>query len=391
MYIIILKFRTTGGVWVEETGRVKVVFSMGIAAAAASVAAARFLFGRDCCHVLVKVQGDQDVAVPVTGCLRTERGAEAWVTRDGGDDPDVTNGVVIVSAVEVSEDSGVTVLGGKGVGVVASPGLMVPPGRTAIHPGPLALIRKSLERELPFGKGARVTISIPNGEELAKRTYNPRLGIVGGLSIFDTPLVATHLNADSITAGIKQSLSELESAGARNVCLVPGNYGRRMALILGVPESMIVNISNCVGESLAIVGNLGFENVLMIGQIGKLAKFASGSYDTHNSRSGGRMEAIAAYAALHGAESEDVRDILDSSMPDEIAARISKTDWGAAALHELTMRVVRTARSVATGIADCAALTFSLPDRELARTSNVAPLLRSIKEDALRLAGTALK
>ena len=367
----------------EET--VRVVFSMGIAAAAAAVAAVRFLSGRDCCHVLVRVQGDRDVAVPVTGCLRTEKGAEAWVTRDGGDDPDVTNGVVIVSAVEVAEDFGVTVLGGKGVGVVTSPGLMVPPGRTAIHPGPLALIRKSLERELPFGKGARVTISIPNGEELAKRTYNPRLGIVGGLSIFDTTLIATHLNGDAMSADIKQSLSDLAAAGVRNICLVPGNYGRRMALILGVPENMIVNISNFVGESLAIVGNLGFENVLMVGQIGKMAKFASGSYDTHNARSGGRMETIAAYAALHGAGSEEVREILGSSMPDEIAARISKESWGAAALHELTQRAAKTARSIATGIADCGALTFSLPDRELARTPNVDALIENIKDDALRL------
>ncbi|MDR3321655.1 MAG: cobalt-precorrin-5B (C(1))-methyltransferase CbiD [Synergistaceae bacterium] len=357
-------------------------FTTGTAAAAASVAAARFLLDRGCCSILLRLPAGMEVTIPITGCLRTNNGAEAWVTKDAGDDPDVTHGAVIVASVEILEVSGVTILGGKGVGVVTMPGLPVPPGKAAINPGPMALIRKSLESELPQGNGALVSISIPNGEELAKRTYNPRLGILGGLSILGTTGIVSPMSSEAIVGTIKSELSMLSASGARILCLVPGNYGRRMAMLLGVPEKMIVNISNFAGDALAISGNLGFEKLLLIGQIGKFAKLSAGSLDTHSSKSDGRLEALAAYSALHGASSAEVREILDSSMADEVATRISKTAWGALALKELVERIVRTALVGATGISECACLTFSLPDRELARTPNLDALIEEIKIDA---------
>jgi cobalt-precorrin-5B (C1)-methyltransferase len=360
-------------------------FTTGAAAAAASVAAVRFLLDRSCRDILLHLPTGRDVVIPVTGCLRTEKGAEAWVTKDAGDDPDVTHGAVLVSSVEMQEASGVTILGGKGVGVVTKPGLPVPPGKAAINPGPMALIRKSLEAELTQGNGALVSISIPNGEELAKRTYNPRLGIVGGLSILGTTGIVSPMSSEAIVGTIKSELSMLSASGANIACLVPGNYGRRMAMLLGVPEKMIVNISNFAGDALAISGNLGFEKLLLIGQIGKFAKLSAGSLDTHSSKSDGRLEALAAYSALHGASSGDVREILDSTMADEVATRISKTAWGVLALNELVERIVRTALVGATGISECACLTFSLPDRELSRTSNLGPMIEEIKSHSREL------
>lgn len=360
-------------------------FTTGTAAAAAAVAAVRFQAGLGCSDISLKLPGGREVTIPVTGCRRTEEGTEAWVTKDAGDDPDITHGAVIVSSVVVSDDMGITILGGRGVGVVTKPGLPVPPGKSAINPGPMALIRNALSPELPQGKGARVVISIPNGEELAKRTYNPRLGIVGGLSILGTTGIVSPMSTEAILGTIKSELSMLSASGARIVCLAPGNYGRRMAMLLGVPEKMIVNISNFAGEALAMVGNVGFEKLILVGQIGKFAKLSAGSLDTHSSRSDGRLEAIAAYAALHGAGQDDVREILDSTMADEVATRISRTEWGAAALNELAKRIVRTALMGATGISECACLTFSLPDRELARTANLTALIEEIRADAQKL------
>jgi cobalt-precorrin-5B (C1)-methyltransferase len=357
-------------------------FTTGSAAAAAAVGAARFMFDRNCGSVALKLPGDKDIVIPITGCRRTEEGAEAWVTKDAGDDPDVTHGAVIVAEVIISDESGITILGGSGVGVVTKPGLLVPPGKAAINPGPMALIRKSLGQELPHGMGAKVTISVPRGEELASRTYNPRLGIVGGISILGTTGIVSPMSSDAVIGAIKSELSVLKAAGADIVCLVPGNYGRRMAALLGIPDKMIVNISNFVGGSLSMAGNLGFEKLILIGQIGKFAKLSAGSLDTRSSSSDGRLEAIAAYAALHGANSEDVRDILDSSMADEVATRISCTEWGAAALGELVSRIVRIALTGAAGISDCACLTFSLPDRELARTGNLDMLIGEIAENS---------
>ena len=177
----------------------------------------------------------------------------------------------------------------------------------------------------------------------------------------------------------------LSASGARLVCLVPGNYGRRMAMILGVPEHMIVNISNFVGDALSMSGNFGFEKLLLVGQIGKFSKLSAGSFNTHSSKSDGRLEALAAYSALHGASCADVRGILDSTMADEVAARILKAPWGTAALKELVGRIVKIALAAATGISECACLTFSLPDRELARTPNVDDLIAEIKENFKKL------
>jgi cobalt-precorrin-5B (C1)-methyltransferase len=357
-------------------------FTTGSAAAAAAVAAVCFLFDRSCGTVTLSLPGDQEIIIPVTGCRRTEEGAEGWITKDAGDDPDVTHGAVIVAEVKISDESGITILGGSGVGVVTKPGLLVPPGKAAINPGPMALIRKSLGQVLPQGMGAKVTISIPGGEELAKRTYNPRLGIIGGLSILGTTGIVSPMSSDAVIGTIKSELSVLRATGAGIVCLVPGNYGRRMAMLLGIPENMIVNIGNFVGESLGIVGNLSFEKLILIGQIGKFSKLSAGSLDTHSAKSDGRLEALAAYSALYGATSEDVREILDSSMADEIATRIAHTEWGLAALNDLVSRIVRIALLGATGISECACLTFSLPDRELARTDNFGGLTQEIKENA---------
>jgi cobalt-precorrin-5B (C1)-methyltransferase len=360
-------------------------FTTGSAAAAAAVAAVRFLFDESCGTVTLRLPGDKEIVIPVTGCRRTDEGAEGWITKDAGDDPDITHGAVIAADVKLSDESGITILGGNGVGVVTKPGLLVPPGKAAINPGPMALIRKSLGHVLPQGMGAKVIISIPGGEELAKRTYNPRLGIIGGLSILGTTGIVSPMSSDAVIGTIRSELSVLKAAGASIVCLVPGNYGRRMAMLLGIPEGMIVNISNFAGESLGMVGNLGFEKLILIGQIGKFAKLSAGSLNTHSAKSDGRLEAIAAYSALHGATSEDVREILDSSMADEVATRISRTEWGLAALNELASRIVRIARLGATGISGCACLTFSLPDRELARTGNLCGLIQEIKENAEKL------
>jgi cobalt-precorrin-5B (C1)-methyltransferase len=176
-----------------------------------------------------------------------------------------------------------------------------------------------------------------------------------------------------------EDLSWLSSQGASIVCLVPGNYGRRMALILGVPDAMIVNIGNFVGDSLTMAGNLGFDKLILIGQIGKFSRVAAGSLDTHNSRSDGRLEALAAYAALHGADREAVGDILACKIVDEVAAKITRMSWGREALSELVNRVSEIASSIAAGISECACLTFSLPDRELSRTSNLGGLIEEIK------------
>lgn len=365
---------------VEETNG----FTTGSAAAAAAVAALRFMSGKACNRVTLDLTNGMSVEIPITGCTAAENGAEAWVTKNAGSDPDVTHGAVIAAAVELSDIPGIVVLGGKGVGVVTKPGLPIPPGKAAINPAPMDLIRKSVTAELPPGGGARVTISVPEGEELAKRTYNPRLGIVGGISILGTTGIVHPMSNEAIIGTIKSELSVLRSSGCPSLCLVPGNYGRRMAMMLGVPPAAIVNMSNFAGEALRMADALVFERVLLVGQIGKFAKLAAGSLDTHSSRSDGRLEAIAAYSALHGAKQEDISRIFESTLAAEIATKITREPWGEAALNELTDRIASVAKATAPFLFECASLVFALPDRPLARTANFDALLEVVREDVAR-------
>ena len=354
----------------------------GTAAAGAAAAAIRFMRDLSCGSVKLKLPGDNEIIIPITGCQWADNGCEAWVTLDSGDVPDPTNGAVVVSRVEVCDDAGITVLGGQGVAVVTKPGHSIPIGRAAINPGTVVLIRKSMEGNMPPGKGARVTISIPNGEELAKRTHHPRLGLVGGLPVTGASGMISRLSSDEVHERVKSELTILSNRGASIVCMVPGNYGRRMALLLSVPDVMIVNVNNLIGDALSMVDNLGFEKLVLIGQIGKLSKLAAGSLDTHNAKSDGQLEALAAYSALYGADSDSIREILDGSMADEVAARIVRAEWGALALKEITKRAVKISLSIAAGISECSCLTFSLPDRELGRTPNLDAMIEEIKKSS---------
>ena len=357
-------------------------FTTGSAAAAAAVAALRFALGKPCSSVELSLPNGVKIAVPITGCIMTERGADAWVTKDAGDDPDVTHGAAIVSSVELLSEPGVRVQGGAGVGVVTKPGLPVPVGEPAINPAPMKLICESVAAELPEGRGALVTVSIPAGEELAKRTYNPRLGIVRGLSVLGTTGIVSPMSSEAIIGTIKSELSILRASGAEAVCLAPGNYGRCMAQKLGVPDRMTVSISNFAGEALKCAGELGFKKLLIIGQVGKIAKLSAGSLDTHSSKSDGRLEAIAAYAALCGASASDVRLILSATTADEASCAISGAEWGAAALTELVLRAAQKAL-IASGnsVSECACLSFALPDRELARTNNLEKIIIDIRNN----------
>ena len=356
-------------------------FTTGSAAAAAAVAALRFIMGKPCSSVELSLPNDVKIAVPITGCLMTDSGADAWVTKDAGDDPDVTHGAAIVSSVELLDEPGIRVRGGVGVGVVTKPGLPAAVGEPAINPAPMKLIRESVAAELPEGRGATVTVSIPAGEELAKKTYNPRLGIVKGLSVLGTTGIVSPMSSEAIIGTIKSELSMLRASGADAVCLAPGNYGRSMAQKLGVSDSMTVNISNFAGEALKCAGELGFKKLLLLGQIGKIAKLSAGSLDTHSSKSDGRLEAIAAYSALCGASAADIRLILSATTADEAACSIVKTEWGAAALTELVLRAADKAITASGGVlSKCACLTFALPDIELARTNNLDEIIIYIRD-----------
>ena len=354
-------------------------FTTGSAATAAALGAVRWLLARPVLRVALRLPDGGTLSIPLGGCRTVPGGAEAWVVKDAGDDPDVTHGLPVMARVRLLPGEEILLEGGEGVGTVTRPGLPVPVGERAINPGPRKMLLQHLRAELPPGLGASVVLSIPGGEEVAARTFNPRLGIQGGLSILGTQGVVRPMSEPALTATIRAELSVRAAEGHRGICLVPGNYGRDMARSLGVPEDRVVGMSNFVGEALEAAADLGFRDLLLVGQVGKFAKLAAGSRDTHSARSDGRLEALGAYAALHGASPEAVRRVLDANTADEAACALLETEPGRKALEETARRAAASAARICGTAERVACVVFALPRRELARWGDVEALTASLR------------
>lgn len=208
----------------------------------------------------------------------------AAVVKDAGDDPDVTHGSFLISSVKRNKLESIRFFAGQGVGTVSRAGLAINPGEPAINPGPRAMICAAL-REVS-GQGFDVTISVPEGESLAQKTFNPRLGIVGGISILGTTGRVRPFSAPALRDALKCALDVAIAADIKDLVLVPGNMGNKAAQRhFVVNDEQIIDVSNEWGFILAEVGKNHFEEVLIVGHPGKLGKLARGQWQTHSAQS----------------------------------------------------------------------------------------------------------
>ena len=220
------------------------------------------------------------------------------VVKDAGDDPDVTNGVQIFVCVAARLDGHLLVDGAEGVGRVTKEGLPVKPGSAAINPVPMKHIKKEILRVLPWG--AEVTISIPEGEELAKRTFNPKLGIIGGISILGTTGRVEPWSSAAYQQSLLPQLDIARAAGIKRPVLVPGAKGERAALAAGYEPVAIVQTGNFAGMMLAAARERGYRRVVILGHASKTAKMARGDFNTHSRRSPMPLDVLAACAEASG-------------------------------------------------------------------------------------------
>jgi cobalt-precorrin-5B (C1)-methyltransferase len=260
-------------------------FTTGTCAAAAAKAAVLLLTGKRAPkQVEVTLPGGERVALPVLYARKKRGAAEAAVRKDAGDDPDITDGAAVVACLSWREDDDIILVAGEGVGTVTKQGLSIPPGEPAVNPVPRRMIRDAL-REITE-RGVQVTLSIPGGEALAARTFNPRLGIAGGLSILGTSGRVRPFSCPALRASLVCLLDVAVSSGVSSPVFVPGRIGERAArrhFRLG-PEQ-VIEVGNEWGFILDCAGERGFKALLILGHPGKLAKLAAGEWDTHSSRS----------------------------------------------------------------------------------------------------------
>lgn len=285
------------------------------AAAAAKAAAVALLCGKPVRQVRLMTPKGIGLTLDVEDMTRTREAVRCAVRKDAGDDPDITHHVLVYATVR-RIDTGIVIDGGEGVGRVTRPGLAQPVGTAAINPAPREQITCALRevaQQYGYSGGFSVMISIPGGEALAARTFNPHLGIVGGLSVLGTSGIVEPMSEQALIDTIHVELDARRAAGQRIVLLCPGNYGADFAKeTFGLDLAKGVKCSNFIGEALDYAVYCGFDGVLLIGHAGKLIKLAAGVFQTHSAYADARQEIFAAHAALCGADTETVRRLMQA-------------------------------------------------------------------------------
>ncbi len=299
-------------------------FTTGATATAAMKAAVLAIHGEFPKHVTVLSPQRTELRLPVKEASAKGNIGTATVLKDGGDDLDCTHGTPIIVTVELTDTPGMELRAGKGVGTVTKPGLQVQVGRPAINPGPQIMLRYVYEELVAPDHGCIVTISIPKGEELAKQTLNPTLGVVGGISVLGTTGIVKPMSEDAYKRSLTPQVSVVWSAGIRTAVLCPGRIGERAAAIMGIPKESIIETSNYIGYMMEQCVAKGFTKMLLIGHMGKLVKVASGSFHTYNRNSDGRMETMGVYAAMNGASADVVKEIMACNTTDGAAMVVER-------------------------------------------------------------------
>ncbi|MBB1069514.1 cobalt-precorrin-5B (C(1))-methyltransferase [Limosilactobacillus sp. RRLNB_1_1] len=277
-------------------------FTTGTTATAATVAAIRTLLNQEPQEaVTVHAANGKTAIFDVEQTDFDEQQASCAIKKDGGDDQDATDGALIFATVKLRDDNEIHLDGGKGVGRVTKEGLANKPGMPAINPTPRRVIKAAAREEVGEDRGVDIVISVPEGEKIAKLTYNPRLGIVGGISILGTSGVVTPMSESSWKHSISIEMNIHRKRGDNTIILVPGNYGEDFAKDeLGIPNAKIVQMSNFVGYVLHETQRLGFTKVLIVGDLGKMIKVAGGIFSTHSKDADARAEIMVANLALMG-------------------------------------------------------------------------------------------
>ncbi|MHB8450438.1 MAG: cobalt-precorrin-5B (C(1))-methyltransferase [Mycobacteriales bacterium] len=299
-------------------------------AAAAKAAAAALVTGQVQQLVEIGLPSGTRVAFPVADCTVGPATAAAVVVKDAGDDPDVTHGARLTARVSWCAEPGLALAGGEGVGVVTKPGLGLPVGGPAINPVPRAMIEASVGEVVDVAiRGVAVVISVPDGEQMARKTTNRRLGILGGISILGTTGIVRPFSTASWRASVEQAVDVLAAQGEHTVVLATGGRTERvaMALLPGLPEGSFVEVGDFTGAALTRAVAGGLAEVVFVGMPGKLAKLAAGVLMTHYTRSRVDRDLLADLTAAAGGDAGLVGAVREAN-----TARHAYELWAAAGL-----------------------------------------------------------
>ncbi|RHF91661.1 cobalamin biosynthesis protein CbiD [Roseburia sp. AM23-20] len=372
-------------------------FTTGSCAAAAAKAAAYMLFTG-------KIKNEIEIETPkgiryhaaITDIRRGETEVSCAVIKDGGDDPDITTGAHIVATVsridsdmqqkgKSAHSQKIVIDGGYGVGRVTKPGLDQPVGNAAINHVPREMIEKEVREVCALTDewaDILVEISVPEGEELASQTFNPRLGITGGISILGTSGIVEPMSSRALLETIRVELKQKRALGNSIVAVSPGNYGLDyMKRTYGYDLDKSVKCSNFIGDTIDMAVENGFKAMLLTGHIGKLVKVAGGIMNTHSREGDCRMELIASSALLAGADADTACQILSCVTTEEAVNVLKK-----AGLCEQTMKLIMqkimfylNKRAAGKIVVEC--ILYSNEHGGLGESDGAAELIGRLKEE----------
>lgn len=288
-------------------------YTTGSCAAAAAKAAAKMLLSEaNVSFVGISTPKGIKLKLDVLEPMINENYAECAIKKDSGDDPDITNGILVFARVSKIA-SGIEITGGRGIGIITKSGLDQPVGEYAINSVPRKMIKSALEEiaeKYDYHGGLRAEISVPNGEEIAKKTYNPRMGIEGGISIIGTSGIVEPMSNSALIDTIRLEAKMRYSEGYRNLLLTLGNYSEnyiQKSMPFALEKS--VKCSNFIGEAIDIALETGFERILIIGHVGKLVKLGAGIMNTHSAQADGRMDVLVTCGMLADADVNLLKEI----------------------------------------------------------------------------------
>ena len=354
------------------------------AAAAAKAAAIMLLSGEEIVSVELPTPKGITLTLDVLEPRMGEGFASCAIKKDSGDDPDITNGALVFAKV-VLADRGVTITGGKGVGTVTRPGLDQPVGAAAINSVPRKMITEAVmgiaERYGHTG-GFAVEISVPEGEKLAARTFNPRLGIVGGISIIGTSGIIEPMSNAALVDTIRTEIKMRKAEGHETLLFTLGNYSEnyiRRELPFDLEKS--VKISNFIGDAIDAALEYGFRGILITGHIGKLVKLGAGIMNTHSAQADGRMDVLVTCGVLAGADTDVLRQLPDCATADAALDILKEAGYMDKTLAVLSERAGHYLDAKVKGEADTAALMFSDMHRICVKTRKADELIKRIAEE----------
>lgn len=307
----------------QSTKFLRTGITTGTCAAAAAKAAVCALLNDDVVITTrVTLPSGEVISVDIEDTKIENNTASCAVKKYSGDDPDITDGIMIYAAVRKT-DSGIKIDGGIGIGRITKNGLDQPIGAAAINSVPRQMIRNAVSEVCgDYDGGIEVVISAPEGVEIAQKTFNPRLGIEGGISILGTSGIVEPMSEKALLDTVFLELKTRHKEGEAAAVLVPGNYGEEFAeKQYGITKTVMC--SNYIGDAIDYATDLGFSKILIISHMGKLVKLGSGIMNTHSKYADGRMETLALCATLAGVG--DIKKILGCVTTDEAYEYIRDT------------------------------------------------------------------